>query len=315
MRVIHGLESVELSGVVLTIGNFDGMHRGHQAILAAGRSRADADRTQLVVMTFDPHPLAILTPEHVPPMLTPLDEKLRRLQRCGVDLVVLVRSDAEFLGLTAEAFITEIIVARFQPTAVVEGASFGFGRHRRGDLDTLRAGARKHGFEVEVVEPIRIALGGHPGALISSSLVRQLLASGTVDQAATCLGRPYALFGRVTRGAGRGKSLGFPTANVCVDSQLIPAEGVYAGRAEIENQHFPAAVTIGRNPTFDGCHIIVEAHLLDFAGELYDRPIRLDFLEWIRDQRKFDSTGSLRKQIEDDVARSREVYDARDVQQ
>jgi len=305
MRVIDGLESVELAGVVLTIGNFDGVHRGHQAILAAGRRRADAASAELVVMTFDPHPLAILTPEHVPPALTPRDEKLRWLQRCGADVVVVAQSRPELLQITAEEFITEMIVARFHPRAVIEGESFGFGRHRQGHVETLRAVGAEHGFETELVEPIRVALGGHANAVISSSLVRQLAASGTVHQAAVCLGRPYCLSGRIIHGAGRGRSLGFPTANVLPGPQLIPGEGVYAGRAEIDNQPFAAAISIGRNHTFDGSDVSVEAHLLDFDGQPAARPIRLEFIEWIREQRKFDSADALRRQIGRDVARTR----------
>ena len=307
MRVIEGLESVELSGVVLTIGNFDGVHRGHQAILSSGRCRADAGQTSLVVMTFDPHPLAILTPEHVPPALTPLDEKLRLLQQFGADVVVTARSRPKFLKLTPDKFITEVIMARFRPLAMVEGASFGFGCHRHGTVETLRAAAGQSGFEMEVVEPIRVALGGHPGTVISSSLVRQLVASGAVDQAATGLGRPYSLVGRVVRGAGRGRSLGFPTANVQVDSQLIPAEGVYAAEAELEGRRFAAAVSIGRNPTFDGRETVIEAHLLEFDGQPYEQPIRIELLDWIRGQRKFDGPEALRQQIERDVARVREI--------
>jgi len=310
MRVIHGLESVQFTGVVLTIGNFDGVHRGHQASLAAGRRRADTTGARLVVMTFDPHPLAILTPHHAPPLLTHLDQKLDRLEHCGADAVVVAGSNPEFLELSPGEFIRQIIVPRFKPTAVVEAPSFAFGRNRRGDVNTLLAGACEHGFDVEVVEPVRVRLGGHPDTVISSSLIRQLLASGTVDQAAMCLGRPYSVTGRVIRNARRGQSLGFPTANVHVDAQLIPGQGVYAGRAEIDRRHLAAAISIGHNPTFDGRQVILEAHLLDFAADLYDRLIRLDFLQWIREQRKFDSPQTLRRQIERDVARTREVYAA-----
>jgi len=312
MRVIRALESVKLAGVVLTIGNFDGVHRGHQAILTAGRKRADEGDTQLVALTFDPHPLAVLTPGHVPPLLTPLDEKLHWLECAGVDRAVVAESRPALLSLSAEEFIADVIAARFRPKTVVEGASFAFGRKRQGNVRMLSTASPKYGFDVEVVEPTRVALGGHPDMMISSSLIRQLLQSGTVDQAGVCLGRPYALLGRVERGAGRGLALGFPTANIRVQNQLIPAEGVYAGRVWLEGRPLAAAVSIGRNFTFDAGDLIVEAHLLDFSGGLYDQPIRLELIEWIRQQQRFDSPKSLGEQIERDVARTRKIVAAED---
>jgi len=301
MQVLRSWESVQLAGVILTIGNFDGVHRGHQAILAAGRRRADAASCPLVAMTFDPHPLAVLTPDHVPPMLTPTDEKLRLFQQAGVDIAVLVTATPDFLQMAPATFMERVIVARFAPRAIVEGASFRFGHGRQGDVATLRQAAGRGGFEVEVVEPVRIALGGHPDAVISSSLIRQLLANGTVDQAALCLGRPYALIGCVAHGAGRGHSLGFPTANVQVTGQLTPAEGVYAGVGVLEAGRFAAAVSIGRNATFREQELAVEAHLLGFEGDLYDRPIRLELLDWIRPHRQFAAPEKLGCQIRADL--------------
>jgi riboflavin kinase / FMN adenylyltransferase len=307
MRVVRGLDFEPMTGVVLTIGNFDGVHRGHQAILAAGRRRTEAARTELVVITFDPHPLAVLTPERLPAMLTPLEEKVRCLENAGADVVVVLPSKPDLLKISAADFIADIIVARFRPRAIVEGASFGFGRHREGDVDTLRAAAGQYGFEVEVVDPVRIALGGHPDAVISSSLVRQLLGSGTVDQATACLGRPYALVGRVVRGAGRGAKIGFPTANIDAGGQLLPAEAVYAGRAEADGRSFAAAISIGRAPTFDGHKVVPEAYLLDFAGDLYDKPIRVEFLDWLRPQVRYNTVEDLCQQMARDVAQTRTI--------
>ncbi len=307
MRVVRGLDFEPMSGVVLTIGNFDGVHRGHQAILAAGQRRAEDAGTQLVVITFDPHPLAVLTPERLPAMLTPLKEKLRWLENAGADVVVLLPSSHELLAITAENFVADIIVARFRPRAIVEGASFGFGRHREGNVETLKQAAGEYGFEVEVVEPVRIALGGHPDAVISSSLVRQLLGSGTVDQATVCLGRPYALLGRVVPGAGRGAKIGFPTANIDPGGQLIPAEAVYAGRAEVDGRFFAAAISIGRAPTFDGHKVVTEAYLLDFAGDLCGKSIRLEFIDWLRNQVRYATVEDLCQQMAKDVALTRTI--------
>lgn len=309
MRVIEGLASCNLSGVVLTIGNFDGVHRGHQAIISAGRSRAKQAGAELVAMTFDPHPLAILTPDHVPARLTPLEEKLRCLERAGIETTVVVEANTELLSISAEDFITDVIVARFQPVAVVEGESFGFGHKRRGSVATLREAGLEQDFEVDVIPPVRIALGGHPDTVISSSLVRQLIASGTVDQAATCLGRPYRLLGSVVRGAARGKRIGYPTANLDVGDQLVPAEGVYAGRTEQAGRLHPAALSIGRCETFGGKDVIVEAHLLDFDGDLYDRPMWVDILDWLRPQERFDTVEDLQQAMAGDSARARQVFE------
>ncbi|GMV98643.1 MAG: riboflavin biosynthesis protein [Phycisphaerae bacterium] len=333
MQVIHGIEAARLSGVVLTIGNFDGVHRGHRALLETGVELARRGGTRLAVMTFEPHPAAILTPDRVPPTLTPPHEKLRLMAAAGAEIVVVVESRPEFFALSAGEFIHDVIVSRFRPRALVEGKDFRFGRHRQGDLALLRAAGAARGFEVHVVEPIRAALGGQPDTVISSSLIRHLLGSGNVDRAAECLGRPYALFGTVQRGSGRGRTLGFPTANLAVEDQLIPAEGVYVGRAAIEgheagewrvadgggrigeetrsagkgeSQLRAAAISIGRTPTFESKELLVEAHLLDFDGDLYGRRIRLEFLEWLRAQQRFDSVGLLKDQIARDVKRARE---------
>jgi len=366
----------------LTIGNFDGVHRGHRALLDKGLEVAKAAGTGLVVMTFEPHPSAILTPDRVPPTLTPLHEKLRLITQAGASSIVLVESRREFFQISAEEFIRDIIVDRFHPIAMVEGDNFRFGQHRMGDVEMLQAAGRVNGFDVHVVEPVRVALGGHPDTVISSSLVRHLIGSGNLDRATQCLGRPYALFGTVRRGAGRGRKLGFPTANLAVENQLVPAEGVYAGVAYVsagegrgvrdegrgargegggddgmgghedketrgqgdkgtqgqgdkgaggkgdsamaecaeggvahlfrgggheDRLAFPAAISIGRTPTFKPQEVLVEAYLLDFQGDLYDRPLKLELLDWIREQQRFPTVEALREQIERDVAHVREI--------
>lgn len=359
MRVIHGIEEARFAGVVLIIGNFDGVHRGHLALLEHGVELARRAGGELVIMTFEPHPAAILTPDRVPATLTPLDEKLCLLERAGASAAVVVRSEPGFFSISAEDFIREIIVGRFHPRACVEGENFRFGRHRQGDEAMLMSAGARHGFDVYVVPPVRAALGGHPDTVISSSLVRHLLASGNVDRAALCLGRPYALLGTVRHGLGRGRTLGFPTANVATEGQLVPAEGVYAGRAFVNvrgrqveargdrgsgfgvqgsgfrvqgsgnpqqregergstedagaaartdrepgvgmDGPFAAAVSIGRTPTFAENELLIEAHLLDFDGDLYGQTMRLELVDWIRDQRRFESVEALKAQIHEDL--------------
>ena len=304
MNVFRSIEAVAppLSGVVLTVGNFDGVHRGHRQILArSARLAADAGAT-LVAMTFDPHPLTVVAPSRAPALLAPVDEKLRWFADAGVDVAVVAASEPEFLSLSPEAFIDRVVMARFKPRCMVEGASFGFGRGRTGDVNRLAALGRQHGFDVEIVEPVRVDVDDAEPVVVSSSMIRAMLTRGQVEQAARCLGHPYALLGQVVRGAGRGRGLGFPTANLrVVDRQLVPAQAVYAGRAEFGGRTAPAAISIGINATFGGTDVSVEAHLLDVDEDLYDAPLRLELLTRIRDQQRFDSPDALRGRLVKDI--------------
>ena len=308
MNIHHGLEQVDLENVVLTIGNFDGVHRGHQAILEAGRRRAESAGTQLVAMTFEPHPATVLAPDRVPARLTPIDEKLRLLKAHGASSTVIVKSEARFFDIEADAFLRTWVLPRFRPMAMVEGASFRYGHHQAGNVETLIAAGTALGFEVEIVEPIRVGLGGTPGTVISSSLIRHLIRSGTVDQAAMCLGRPYALIGEVIKGAGRGRTIGIPTANLRIEDQLVPAEGVYAGIATFDAQRLAAAVSIGKTPTFGAGALAVEAHLVGFDPDLYGKTVRIELLEWIRSQQQFDGKDALVAQINRDIEHTAAVF-------
>ena len=310
MKVFDSIDRIDppLSGVVLTIGNFDGVHRGHQQILAQAGLLATRIGGPVVAMTFDPHPLSIVNPGRAPETLTPREEKLRWLEQAGVDIAVVANSTPELLSLTDEAFIEQVVMRRFQPRWMVEGASFGFGRDRMGNVDTLTTLGRQHGFDVHVVEPVRLSVEESEQMLVSSSMIRDLLRRGRVRRAALCLGHPYALLGQVVPGARRGRDLGFPTANlrVAADS-LIPAAAVYAGRACVAGTNHAAAVSIGTNATFEGTKMSIEAHLLDFDGDLYHQPLRLELLVRIRDQQKFDSADALRKQLIKDIDAVRKI--------
>lgn len=327
MRILHDWPAARFDRSVLSIGNFDGVHRGHQAILSAGSRRAREAGVPQVVLTFEPHPSALLTPDRVPATLTPLPAKLELLRDAGVDAVVLIQPTPEFLAISAERFVTDVIVDRFHPVAMVEGPTFGFGQHRRGDVRMLAAAGKTHGFQVEVVEPVRVNMGGHPETIVSSSLVRHLLSSGSVDTAELCLGRPYTLYGEVEHGHARGRTIGFPTANLRT-TQLVPAEGVYACRATLfksvsdpasmempaaDGKPIAAAVSVGRNPTFNDRELSVEAFLLDFQGDVYGRRMKLEFLAWIRGQQKYPTPEALARQIEQDVQRTRDAYRERDI--
>lgn len=316
MKTVYGLDAPDLkiNESVLLIGNFDGVHRGHQRLLTRGASLAKNAGVRLVVLTFEPHPTAILRPRHTPERLMTLNAKLDRLEQCDVDTVVVAASTIDFLGLEAEDFI-ELVVDRLHPIHIVEGSTFGFGRGRKGTPELLQSLGRRHGFDVCIIDPVTLELdrdGAKASVPVSSSVVRRLIIAGDVLQAGLCLGRSYELLGRVTSGAGRGKAMGFPTANVGELKQLIPGDGVYAGTVRFSEapagvaRSVVAGISIGTNPTFGGSERRVEAHLIDFKGDVLGTPISLEFGKWLREQRKFDSGDALATQIAADIEAVRE---------
>lgn len=288
-------------GCILTIGNFDGVHLGHQAILSVCATRAGGS-APVVAMTFDPHPIAVLAPDRAPEPLTSPRQRAELLCAAGATGVFLQTVDHAFLGLTAEAFVRDIVVARLMPRLIVEGPDFGFGRGRHGNISLLRDLGRVLGFDVEVVEPLRLPPDAEfAPALISSSGIREMLRAGTVECAARCLGRPYSVLGHVRRGEALGRTLGYPTINLGAVRQMVPGDGVYAGWATIRGQRFAAAISIGRRETFDGTARVVEAFLLDAAGDWYEQDVELEFLARLRDQHRFENAPALGEQIARDV--------------
>ncbi|MCH7813606.1 MAG: riboflavin biosynthesis protein RibF [Planctomycetes bacterium] len=315
MKVVQGLDAPELDLPCssLTIGNFDGVHCGHQQIIAQAGLLAANIAAPTVVLTFEPHPITILRPDQAPARLTPLPEKLERLRAAGADLVVVAEANRALLSLEAPRFV-ERVVARLHPAHIVEGRSFRFGAGRSGTSETLADLGRLHGFNVFIVDPVRLQVDPDTTVEVSSSLIRTLIGQGRVHRASLCLGRRYALVGDVVGGHGRGRGLGFPTANLDACDQLIPGDGVYAGFAWLEGEssdearRWPAAISIGVNPTFAGAsgpsarpERRVEAHLLGPEAEMYGRRLRLEFGIRLRDQKKFDSPQALSNQIARDV--------------
>lgn len=305
--VCFGLDTVPADwlGAAVSIGNFDGVHIGHQFLLERCGAHARRLGGAVVAITFEPHPLAILRPPEAPPLLTPSALKFELLRAAGADGVIVIPVDAAFLTTSADEFIRRVLVERLRVRAIVEGPTFGFGRDRTGGIDTLRAGAVSGGFAVELVEPARIAMGDEWRG-VSSRFIRELLVAGDVETAARALGRPYTLAGRVVRGAGVGRQIGFPTINLDCGGQLVPGDGVYAGVATLDGREHAAAVSIGSRATFGGKQRGVEAYLLDVDGSFYDRPARVALLARLRDQRRFDSPEELSDQIAEDVVRTRE---------
>ncbi len=293
---------------MLTIGNFDGVHRAHQELLRTSCVLARQAQAPAVVLTFEPHPLTVVAPDKAPARLTTLEDKLAYIESTGIDLTVVARSEPDLLTLEAVAFIEEVVVRLFHPAHIVEGPSFGFGRGRKGTPALLQAEAGRFGYEMHVAEPVMVDLSGVERAMVSSSLVRDLLRQGRVEEAARCLTRPYSMVGPVIRGHALGRRIGFPTANLGLTEQVIPADGVYAGRATAAGQSYPCAINVGFAPTFGVQETRVEAHLLDFDADLYGKPIRLEFLRRLRAQEKFVSAAALAKQLHADVATVRELF-------
>jgi riboflavin kinase/FMN adenylyltransferase len=289
-------------GGAVTIGNFDGVHRGHQALLGELRGQADALRGPAVALTFDPHPLRLLRPDAFRPVLTTLADRTALLQGHGADHVVVLRTTQALLNLTAREFFERVLRAGLGARALVPGFNFRFGHDRAGDVHALSAFCREAGLACAIVPPLE--LDGRP---VSSSRVRGEVERGDVARAAVLLGRPFRLRGVVGTGQRRGQSLGFPTANLEQVETLVPAEGVYAARAHQGGTAWPVAVNIGPNPTFGEQARKIEAHLIGFSGDLYGRPLALDFLERLRDTRPFANPAELVRQLRADVDEARRI--------
>jgi riboflavin kinase/FMN adenylyltransferase len=315
MRVWRSLDEVapDLGRTVVTIGNFDGVHLGHQHVVSRAREVADQlGLDHVVAVTFDPHPIAVLRPEHAPPTLTDMDERVEILHRAGVDDVLVVPFSREIADWAPERFVQEILVDALHAGAVVVGANFRFGRRAAGDVSTLRELGAVHGFTAE-----GIALDGGP-QVWSSTYVRTCLAAGDVEGAAEALGRPVSVRGTVQRGDQRGRELGYPTANVPTRTTAVPADGVYAGWLRVlsdasgrsaAGESMPAAISVGVNPTFAGERSRrVESYVLDRDDlELYDCEVEVVFVKRLRGMLRFDSVDELLTAMRGDVEQAREV--------
>jgi len=286
----------------LAIGNFDGVHLGHAALLTELRRQAQAVAGPAVALSFDPHPLQLLRPERFQPVLTTPADRADLLRQAGADHVLLLQTTPELLRLSAVAFFERVVVHGLQARALVEGENFGFGHNREGDVQMLAALCRQAGVVLSVVPPLR-----REGVPISSSRVRHALERGAVREAAVLLARPYRLRGIVGSGQRRGQSLGFPTANLERPATLVPGDGVYAVRVLHEGQAWPGAANIGPNPTFGEQARKVEVHLIGFRGDLYGRPLAVDFLDRLRDTRPFGSVAELVAQLQQDVSLARQI--------
>ena len=291
-----------LRGGALTIGNFDGVHRGHSTIISELKKHATELNSAAIVFTFDPHPVRILRPEQTPPPLTWTRRKADLLAGQGVDVVIAYPTNRELLELGPQEFFEKIIVQQIGARAMVEGPNFFFGKDRMGNVDTLAQLCGENEIKLSVVTPLQDS-----GDYVSSSRIRRLVSEGDVKTAREFLTEPYRIRGMVTHGSARGGSIGFPTANLDAIDTLIPSNGVYAGRALIESRWHWAAMNIGPNPTFGELLPKVEVHVLDFDGNLYGKPLEVDFIEKLRDIRQFSSAEQLIEQIDVDMKQTRRI--------
>ncbi len=279
-----------------TIGNFDGVHRGHRALLERLTSAAQTAGVPSVVVTFDPPPMALLRPEALPPRLTTIEQRVDLIRQAGVDTVWILPTTRDLLRLSAAEFFQRVVMERLAARGLMEGPNFFFGRDRGGTIDVLRDMCDKNSVILEVIEPVRIE-----NEWVSSSAIRAALMAGDIAAAVRQLGHPYRLNGTVVDGAHRGRSLGFPTANLADVATVTPGHGVYAGRVSIGEKVYAAAVHIGPNPTFGENASKIEVHLLDFTGDLYGNTLAVDLLNRVRGVQKFASVDQLLSQLRDDV--------------
>lgn len=288
---------------IVTVGTFDGVHRGHQDVLASLAERGRASGRASVLVTFEPHPLEVVNPAAAPRLLTPGAEKLEVLAEAGLDYVAVVPFTRTMAALDAAQFVDLVLRERFRMSELLMGYDHGFGRGRSGDVETLRAIGAERGIPVDVV-PAVLTPDGHP---ISSTFIRRAVAGGDLAHAATALGRPYSISGRVAAGAGRGRDLGFRTINVPLESprKLLPPEGVYAVRVQTPRGPFGGMMNLGGRPTFGEATVVLEAHLFDVDADLYGQWVRVDVLGWLRAIRRFDGPAALVAQLRDDEASAR----------
>ncbi|MGH2807170.1 MAG: bifunctional riboflavin kinase/FAD synthetase [Actinomycetota bacterium] len=308
MRTFVGVDALEPPGVgtAITIGTFDGVHLGHRALIARTIAAAREREIEAAVVTWDRHPAATLRPDAMPPLLSTPERKIELLSARGADILAVLPFDKELSKWPPEKFVGDVLVKGLGAKLIAVGEDWRFGHKAAGDVTLLASMGQDLGFEVDGVS--LEALGEEP---ITSSRVRRTVASGDVELAHRLLGRPFDLDGRVVHGDHRGKELGFPTANVDLPFELAhPAQGVYAGRARVRDVWYVAATNVGVNPTFGGtAPLRVESYLLDFAEEIYDEPIRIEFWARLRDELKFPTAGALIEQMHADVAATRQIVE------
>jgi riboflavin kinase / FMN adenylyltransferase len=306
METIHFPDDVRpawLSHPVLALGNFDGLHRGHQKIIERVKRGAAEHGGTPMAMTFDPHPPRVVRPDKAPPLLMTKAQKLEALHQAGIRCVAVVRFTRELSEWDPETFVRVVLVEWLRVSEVWVGANFLFGHERSGNFSLLRMLGQRYGFRADKIDPVR-----YKDFVVSSTRVRRLVGEGRVDEAGALLGHGFYLDGRVVEGRRRGRELGFPTANIATDNELLPPHGVYATTMTIDGVVYPGLTNIGVRPTFGERDTTVETHLLGYSGDLYGHAVRLGFVLRLRDERKFDDVDALRAQIEADQRRAERLF-------
>jgi len=301
MKIFHGTDNANITrSTVLTLGVFDGLHLGHQQIMQTVVSRAAAVNAVPTAITFDPHPRSVLYPENAPPLLQTLDQRLANFEVLGIEQTIVIRFDKDFADRDAEVFLRDIVHERLQAKEVYLGKGFAFGKNRGGNIELLRRISRELGFFADEVPEITLR-----GWRISSSKIRELLKDGSVNLARRMLGRPYGVEGQIVRGDQRGRTIGFPTANLKPRNRVIPRYGVYATATLIDDVWRRSITNVGVRPTFEtATDPSIETYVFDFDGDLYGDVLRVRFLHRIRDERKFNGIEELKSQIELDTRRA-----------
>lgn len=304
MKIVRDIRSAGLllSGSVVTLGNFDGIHIGHQALLQNTINDARAINVAPVVFTFDPHPLRFFAPARAPRLLLTMDDKMAMFESAGIDITVMQSFDADFANLEAVDFVRTILLQNLRLRKIWAGRDLRFGKARRGTVDELSRWGRELGFEVGVVEPVLLG-----GERVSSSRIRQLIDAGRVDEVHPLLGRYHLISGKVVAGARRGREIGFPTANIESHTEELPPDGIYATFIDVAGQRWSSASSIGRNPTFGEGPRTVEAFIFDFHRDIYGQDVKLSFVKRLRGEEKFASVEALVGQIERDVSAARAI--------
>ena len=306
MRLFHGTDNADIARpAVITLGVFDGLHLGHQLIMKTVVERARMIHAVPTVITFEPHPRAVLHPQSAPPLLQTFDQKIEALSVLGIEQTIIIHFDQAFSQIRAEDFLRDTVVNRLHAKEVYLGRGFFFGHNREGNIDLLRKVSERLGFLADEVPEVRLR-----GKRIGSTRIREMLSQGRVNLARRMLGRPYGVEGPVVRGASRGQGIGFPTANIQPRNRVIPRGGVYVTATLIDGQWRRSVTNIGVRPTFDdGTEASIEIHVMNWSGDLYGDVVRVRFLHRLRDEKKFSSIDELKSQIERDVSRAANFFE------
>jgi riboflavin kinase/FMN adenylyltransferase len=311
MQILTGTEILNenFEGSAVTIGNFDGVHKGHLEIFRHLKEKSRRLDLSAIVVTFEPHPLKVLAPDKAPEMITTFEQKAELISASGIDCLVVIPFTTEFSSTSADEFVRNTLCDSLGMQHIIIGHDYAFGRGREGNYMTLERIGAERGFTLEDMNPI-----GESGIIFSSSLVRRMVADGDMESVSRILGRYYMISGRVVHGREIGQTLGFPTANISTSNELIPKDGVYAVMVSVEGRLVQGACNIGRNPTFESGKHTIEVFLLDFSGQIYDREIAVCFVERLRDVRKFPDVSALMVAISQDVEQTRTILDSVDAE-